>query len=194
MSNLDFATVLYQKGLYKQSLKLLDKAKNLALDNEEKNIAYEIVELEKVIETQYITRSLSNRADQLSVQAKSLSQQNVIASKLSNLSLQLYSHLLQNGYVKNNDELEFINTYFYSKLPKYSFKNFGFREKLWLYKSHLWFSFLTQDFIQSYKYANKWVDLFKENTKLITLHPVFYLKGINYLIRSFLFCKKNVHF
>ena len=78
---LDFATVLYQKGLYKQSLKLLEKAKNMALDNDEKNIAYEIVELEKVIETQYITRSLSSRANQLSIQAKELSQDNVIASK-----------------------------------------------------------------------------------------------------------------
>ena len=187
---LDFATVLYQKGLYKQSLKLLDKAKSLALDNEEKNIAYEIVELEKVIETQYITRSLSNRADQLSVQAKTLSQQNVIASKLSNLSLQLYSHLLQNGYVKNNEELEFINKYFYSKLPAYDFESFGFREKLWLYKSHLWFSFLTQDFLQSYKYASKWVDLFKEDSKYINQHPVFYLKGKNYLLEASFFVKK----
>ena len=152
---LDFATVLYQKGLYKQSLKLLDKAKNMALDNEEKNIAYEIVELEKVIETQYITRSLNNRADELSVQAKELSQHNVIASKLSNLSLQLYSHLLQNGYVKNNDELEFIRNYFNSKLPVYDYQTLGFREKLWLYKAHLWYSFLTQDFLQSYKYASK---------------------------------------
>ena len=187
---LDFATVLYQKGLYKQSLKLLDKAKSFALENEEKNIAYEIVELEKVIETQYITRSLSNRADQLSEQAKTLSQQNVIASKLSNLSLQLYSHLLQNGYVKNNEELEFINTYFYSKLPKYDYNTFGFREKLWLYKSHLWFSLLTQDFLQSYKYAKKWVSLFQENKKLIALHPVFYLKGKNYLLEASFFVKK----
>ncbi|ARV06647.1 hypothetical protein BTO04_08030 [Polaribacter sp. SA4-10] len=191
---LDFATVLYQKGLYKQSLKLLDKAKNMALDNEEKNIAYEIVELEKVIETQYITRSLSNRAGQLSIQAKELSQQNVIASKLSNLSLQLYSHLLQNGYVKNNEELEFVNEYFYSKLPKYDFKTLGFREKLWLYKAHLWFSFLTQDFLQSYKYAKKWVDLFKENNKLIVLHPVFYLKGINYLLEASFFVHKSSTF
>lgn len=187
---LDFATVLYQKGLYKQSLKLLDKAKSLALENEEKNIAYEIVELEKVIETQYITRSLNTRADELSIQAKELSQQNVIASKLSNLSLQLYSYLLQNGYVKNNEELEFINRYFYSKLPDYDFEKFGFREKLWLYKSHLWFSFLTQDFLHSYKYANQWVNLFKENKRLISLHPVFYLKGINYLLEACFFVKK----
>ena len=188
---LDFATVLYQKGLYKQSLKLLDKAKAMALDNEEKNIAYEIVELEKVIETQYITRSLNNRADELSVQAKELSQHNVIASKLSNLSLQLYSHLLQNGYVKNNEELNFINEYFYSKLPKYDFHTLGFREKLWLYKAHLWHSFLTQDFLQSYKYASKWLDLFRENPRLISLHPVFYIKGKNYLMEASFFVKKR---
>ena len=36
---LDFATILYQKGLYKQSLKILDKAKNIAIDNEEKKVA-----------------------------------------------------------------------------------------------------------------------------------------------------------
>ena len=191
---LDFATVLYQKGLYKQSLKLLEKAKNMALDNEEKNIAYEIVELEKVIETQYITRSLSNRADQLSVQAKELSQQNVIASKLSNLSLQLYSHLLQNGYVKNEEELQFVNTYFEDRLPNYKYANLGFRERLWLYKAHLWHSFLVQDFLQSYKYASKWVNLFKENQKLIILHPVFYLKGINYLLEASFFVKKTSTF
>ena len=30
---IDFATILYQKGLYKQSLKLLEKAKAMALEN-----------------------------------------------------------------------------------------------------------------------------------------------------------------
>jgi hypothetical protein len=69
---LDFATILYHKGLYKQSLKILDKAKSLAITNQEKNIAYEIVELEKVVESQYITRSLSSRADELTLQAKSI--------------------------------------------------------------------------------------------------------------------------
>ncbi|PKH52387.1 hypothetical protein CXF68_17530 [Tenacibaculum sp. Bg11-29] len=186
---LDFATILYQKGLYKQSLKLLDKAKNTAIDNEEKNIAYEIVELEKVIESQYITRSISTRADELTIQAKKLSQQNVIASKLSNLSLQLYGTLLKTGYVRNDAELKKVNFYFESKLPNYEYDNLGFRERLWLYKANLWHSFLTQDFLQSYKYANKWVDLFKNNSKNIAIHPVFYLKGKNYLLESLFFIK-----
>lgn len=105
---LDFATILYHKGLYKQSLKILEKAKAIAIEHEEKNIAYEIVELEKVIETQYITRSISGRADELTVQAKQLSMQNVIASKLSNLSLQLYGILLKSGYVKSDEEIKYI--------------------------------------------------------------------------------------
>ena len=119
---LDFATILYHKGLYKQSLKLLDKAKILAILNHEKNIAYEIVELEKVIESQFITRSLSNRADELTVQAKELSAQNVIASKLSNLSLQLYGLFLKTGYVKNDEEYKKVTNYFNKRMPAFKRK------------------------------------------------------------------------
>ena len=55
---LDFATILYSKGLYKQSLKILDKAKQSALVNEEKNVAYEIIELEKVIELNILLEAI----------------------------------------------------------------------------------------------------------------------------------------
>ena len=186
---LDFATVLYHKGLYRQSLKLLERAKNLAIENEEKNVAYEIVELEKVIETQYITRSISNRADELTVQAKDLSSQNVLASKLSNLSLQLYGILLKTGYARNDSEVKTIDDYFKARLPEFDIKDLGFREKLWLYKAHLWYSFLTQDFLMSYKYAQKWVDLFRESPKQIKLNPVFYLKGRYYLLEALFYVK-----
>jgi hypothetical protein len=181
---LDFATILYHKGLYKQSLKILDKAKAVAIANEEKNIAYEIIELEKVIESQYITRSISNRADELTIQARDLSMQNVIASKLSNLSLQLYGLFLKTGYVKNDRENKRITDYFNARLPKYDINTLGFREKLWLFKAHLWYSFLTQDFLSCYKYASRWVDLFYANENMIKLNPVFFLRGNHYLLET----------
>ena len=181
---IDFATILYHKGLYKQSLKILDKAKLLAIENDENNIAYEIVEFEKIIETQYITRSISTRADELAVQAKNLSMKNVIASKLSNLSLQLYGLMLKTGYVKNDKEQEFLKTYFEGRMPVFDWELLGFREKLWLYKAHLWYSLMTQDFLASYKYATKLVDLFYGQPKMIEVNPVFFLKGNNYLMES----------
>lgn len=181
---LDFATILYHKGLYKQSLKILDKAKSVAIANEEKNIAYEILELEKVIESQYITRSIGDRADELSIQAKELSRQNVIASKLSNLSLQLYGIILKSGYVKSDKEKKWIADYFNARLPKYQMEQLGFRERLWLYKAHLWYNLLIQDFLSCYKYATKWVNLFYGNTQMIFLNPVWFLKGSYYLLQS----------
>jgi len=181
---LDFASILYHKGLYKQSLKILEKAKSLAKENEENNIAYEIVELEKIIETQYITRSINNRADELTVEAKMLSMKNVLTSRLSNLSLQLYGLMLKSGYVRNDKEHSVITNYFQSKLPKYEWTMLGFREKLWLYKAHLWYSFIVQDFLSCYKYSKKWIDLFYEHPKMIVLNPVFFLRGNHYLLES----------
>ena len=191
---LDFATILYQKGLYKQSLKILDKAKNMALENQEKNVAYEIIELEKIIESQYITRSISGRADELAVQAKELSQQNVIASKLSNLSLQLYGLMLKMGYAKSDQEIKEITTYFNARLPEYDLETLGFREKLWVYKSHLWYSFLIQDFLSCYKYATKWVEMFYDNKAMIFLNPVWFLKGNNYLLECLQLVKYQSYF
>jgi len=191
---LDFATILYQKGLYKQSLKILDKAKNIAIDNEEKNVAYEIVELEKIIETQYITRSIPDRADELAVQAKELSEHNVMTSKLSNLSLQLYGMMLKVGYVRNDKDLQEVKDYFDAHLPNYKMDDLGFREKLWLYKAYLWYSFLTQDFLSSYKYSSKLVDLFYEHEEMIKLNPVFFLKGNHYLLESLFYVKYRSQF
>jgi len=191
---LDFATILYQKGLYKQSLKILEKAKSVAIDNEEKNVAYEIVELEKIIETQYITRSIPDRANELAVQAKELSGQNVMTSKLSNLSLQLYGIMLKVGYVRSDEDYQKVKQYFTDHLPKYKMSSLGFREKLWLYKAHLWYSFLIQDFLSCYKYSNKWVALFYEHKDMIYLNPVFFLKGNHYLLESLFYVKYSSQF
>ena len=191
---LDFATILYQKGLYKQSLKLLDKAKTMALDNEEKTIASEIVELEKSIETQYITRSIPDRAEELTAQAQWLSRQNELASALSNLSLELYAMMLKVGYVRNDTDLERVERFFETHLPEFEMTELGFREKMWLYKAHLWYSFLTQDFLGCYRFANKWVDLFYEHPEQIYLNPVFFLKSNHYLLESLFFIKYSSQF
>lgn len=181
---LDFATILYNKGLYQQSLKVLDRAKAQAIELEEKYMTYEVIEFEKVIESQYITRSMASRADDLAVEAKDISIQNVLASKLSNLSLQLNSFLLRNGYVKNEDEFLLAKNYFHYHLPSFEMEELGFRELLFLNMSRLWYSFICQDFRGSYKHSTKWVELFKAYPKMQVAHPVYFLKGQYYLLES----------
>tara|TARA_B110000285_G_C15141139_1_gene630853 strand:- start:6125 stop:7465 length:1341 start_codon:yes stop_codon:yes gene_type:complete len=191
---LDFATILYQKGLYKQSLKVLEKAKLLAIKYEEKYSAYDIVELEKVIESQYITRSLSNRTETLIMESNLLIKQNNLVTQLSNLSLQLYERLIKAGYAKSDQEFREITQFFYGNLPKLDYDTLGFREKLWYYKAHVWYSFLTHDFLSSYRYATKWIEMFEESPSMIAIHPVFYLKGNNYLMESLILIKYSSKF
>jgi hypothetical protein len=191
---IDFATILYNKGLYKQSLKILDKTKQQAIENDEKHMAYEIVEFEKLIESQYITRSIQGRADELAIQAKELNYRNTISSKLSNLSLQLYGIMLKMGYVKSDDEYQQIDNYFNKHIAKYDEKKFGFREKYWFYNANLWRSFLVHDFLSCYKYAHKWVILFYDNPNMIYLNPVFFLKGNHYLLESLFMLKYKTNF
>jgi hypothetical protein len=191
---IDFATILYNKGLYRQSLKILDKTKQQALENDEKYMAFEIVEFEKLIESQYITRSIQGRADELVVQAKELNYRNTISSKLSNLSLQLYGIMLKTGYVKTDEEYKYIDDYFNKHIAHLDQSKFEFREKYWFYNANLWRSFLVQDFLSCYKYAYKWVTLFYDNKNMIFLNPVFFLKGNHYLLESLFMLKYKSNF
>lgn len=191
---LDFATILYNKGLYKQSLKVLEKAKNIAISKEENTLAYELVELEKVIESQYITRSMTDRADILAVEAKTISSKNVIVSKLSNLSLQLYSWFLKYGYVRSDADFKIVNDYYEARYPKYVFSELGFTGKMFLYQSNLWYGFITQDFLSCYRYSQKLVAIFDEYPDMKQLHPVFYLKAVNYSLESLFYLQQTYKF
>jgi len=184
---LDFATILYHKGLFSQSLKVLERAKAIALEHEEKHMAAEIIELEKVIESQYITRSISNRAELLVTESALIGSLNEISSQLSNLSLQLYSLFLQKGYVKTDAELNYVNEFFQSRMPDLQMDLLGFRERLWYYNAQLWYNFIIQDFLACYTYATRWTELFYRAPKMIDLNPVFYLRGAQYLLESLFF-------
>ena len=181
---LDFAIILYRKGLYNQSLKLLDRIKGTALFYQEKNTATEILDWEKIIESQYITRSIENRAEQLIQESEQLSRLNAISSQLSNLSLRLYGIFLKAGHARTEAEAAEVKQVLQKGLPEYDFSELGFREKLWLYKAFLWYSFISQDFLSCFRYSKKWIGLFEENPHLISLHPVSFLKGHHYLLES----------
>lgn len=180
---LDFATILYQKGLYKQALKILDKTKQSAMELDEKSIASEIIDLEKVIESQFITRSIKGRADELISQSTEISRQNHYATELSNLSLKLYSEMLTHGYVKNDTDREKILDLFNDQIQKIKLDKLNFTEKLWYFKAHVWKNQLLQDYKYTLKYAYQWVDIFHKKPEMIISHPVWYIKGNTYLLK-----------
>jgi len=80
------------------------------------------------------------------VEAEELRNHNNLATQLSNLSLQLYERLIKAGYAKSDQEFREITQFFYENLPKIDNEKLGFREKLWYYKAHVWYSFFDSRF------------------------------------------------
>jgi hypothetical protein len=65
----DYAHILYKKGLFLQSLRLLERAKETAKVHQKFNFLTQVIGLEKRIESLHITRSMQDRAEKLSEEA-----------------------------------------------------------------------------------------------------------------------------
>ena len=181
---LDYAHVLYHKGLYQQSLSILDKARNKALDAKLHALALEIVTFEKQIESQYINRSIETKAEELIDQSSELTRQVRGENAFSNLSLKLYGLMLKMGFAKNEEEHAYAIHIFNAYLPTYKEEELSFFEKLYLYQSYVWIFTITLELPRQYRYARKWVHLFRDSPDMIANNISIYLKGHHNLLNS----------
>ncbi len=191
---IDYSKVLYNKGLYRQSLEMLDKAKGQAIKYKQNTLTLEIVEFEKLIESQYITRSINTRAEELTNEADQIAKRAIRTQKLSNLALQLYGLYLKIGFVRNEKDHFFVKEFFQSSLPKYNVADLGFYERLYLFQSYVWYNHTTQEFLHCYKYAQKWVDLFREEPAMKQVDPAIYIKGLHNLLSSLFYLSHYTRF
>ena len=181
---LDNARILYNKGLYLQSLKVLDKIKETAKAHNQISLLVQVLFLEKKIESLHITRSLKDRAAQLIGEADHVNERLVRITKLSNLALQLYSWYINNGHARNEKDEKEIEDYFQSYLTDDLKKANGFYEKLYLYQSYSWYAFIRQDFLMYYRYTRHWVDLFLQQPLMIEIETASYIKGMHNLLTA----------
>ena len=179
---MDHARILFNKGLYLQSLRVLDKTKLLAKSNHQLTFLQQALFFEKKIETLFITRSMQDRADKLSAESDHVNEQLLLVSRLSNLSLQLYSWYIKNGHARNERDIQEVKTFFDKSLPAGVSRADGFYEKLYLYQCYCWYAFIRQDFLQYYRNCQKWVNLFEEHPGMLAVETASYIKGMHNLM------------
>lgn len=181
---MDFARILYNKGLYIQSLKILERSKETAKAHQQITYLQQILFFEKKIEALYITRSMQDRADQLTSESEEVNRKLSLTSRLSDLSLQLYSWYIKNGVARNRKDVTEVKTFFEAHLPAEASRIRGFYEQLYLYQSYCWYAFIRQDFLQYYRYTQKWVDLFALFPEMVEVETAHYIKGMHNLMAA----------
>lgn len=181
---MDHARILYNKGLYLQTLKALKQFKDLARANNQISYLQQALFFEKKIEALYITRSMQHRADELCQEADNVNSALTVVNRLSNLSLQLYSWYIQHGHARNEKDMRSIQVFFQINLPPETGRLSGFYERLYLYQSYCWYAFIRLDFLQYYRYCQKWVDLFDTNPDMLAVETASYIKAMHNLMSA----------
>jgi len=180
----DYAHILYKKGLFQQSLRILDKAKETAKVHQKFNFLTLVISLEKRIETLHITRSMINRAEQLSAEAIEVGMHIDMVARLSNLALKLYGWFIKYGHARNEKDEAQVIQFMKDNLPSNAWEQTGFYERLYLYQSYTWYAFIRQNFLIYYRYSQKWADLFKEQPLMIRVETGHYIKGLHNLLNA----------
>jgi hypothetical protein len=180
----DYAHILYKKGLFVQSLRMLDRAKETAKANQKFNFLAQVLALEKRIETLHITHSMQMRAELLSAEALEVSGRIDMVARLSNLAMQLYGWYIRNGHARNEKDEADIRAFLDANLPSTARGQTGFYERLYLYQIYNWYAFIRQDFLMYYRYSQKWVDLFDEQPLMIRVETGHFIKGLHNLLNA----------
>ncbi len=181
---LDYARILYNKGLYQQSLKILEKAKEIAREHYKYNFLTQVISWEKKIETLHITGSMQDKGTILASEAVEVNTRVDMVARMSNLALQLYSFYIKNGHARNEKDEVGVTTFFNKNMPENATIQTGFYERLYLYQSYCWYAFIRQDFLMYYRHAQKWNNIFNEQPLMIKVETGYYIKGLHNLLNA----------
>jgi hypothetical protein len=190
----DHAHILYKKGLFHQSLRIIERAKEMANANQKFNFLLQLITLEKRIENLHITRSMQDRAEKLSAEANDVNRHIDMVARLSNLALKLYGWYVVHGHARNETDEKDIRQFMRESLPPDAFLQEGFYERLYLYQSYTWYAFIRQDFLQYYRYTQKWVDLFRSEPQMIRVETGHYIKGQHNLLNAHFDLRNHARF
>ena len=179
---LDYAEILYNQGLYLQSLKVLDRIKEYAREFHQQTSVLNALFFEQKIEALHITRSMRDRAEKLATEMQAVNENLALTGTLSSLSLQLYSWYIQHGVARNEKDEIAIKEFLELRLPAHMPAEKGFYESLYLYQCYSWYAFIGQDFLSYYRYTHRWVELFDKEPTMIQVETAHYIKGMHNLL------------
>ncbi len=180
---IDFARILYSKGMYMQALRLLDRIKQTANEHHQDILHLEILEFEKLIEARHITRSRSveNKMERLLEESSLRSYVTHTTSLLSNLNIQIQGWYIQHGHVQRDEDKAEVKAYFDSIFPdKLRLDRLTFFDKVHLFQAYMWYHYIRLELQEAREKASQWLRLFEKAPQMAEKDPTLYVRGLYY--------------
>jgi tetratricopeptide (TPR) repeat protein len=191
---IDFAHILYSKGLYLQAFKLLERVKEMLPEGGHDLLRLEIIEFQKFIEERHITRSRKKSGKVQSLLIESENQEARVSNLvlLSNLKIKIHGWYIETGHVRDEKDHFQLREYFESELRKVRTTNLSVTEEIYLHQSYMWYCYIMLDFEGCHRHAEAWVKAFDDNPLHMREDPVLYMRGLSYQLTS-LYSMRDEH-
>lgn len=179
-----YAEILYERGLYLQSLKILEKALKIAEKEGYEMMKLHILEKQKLIEARHITRTGTLKNEELMSTAEKMLTEVNHTVRLSNLKMKMHSYYIVNGHIGNREEYDKLVLYFERNLPRFKTDELDFKAKIYLHQACVWYYYALSDFPKCYESALQWVNLYRKKEELLLRDPDLLMRGYHYVLIS----------
>ncbi len=180
----DFARILYDKGLYRQSDKLLEKTRERALEIEEYTIALDVLDFQTRIAMLNVTADTPVASDASNRRVQELCSRIETISEFSNTTVRVYSLYQKLGYARTQKDLDLIVQYFKPRLEGYAGRKMSFLEQFYYYQASVWYYYIQHDFARCYRHSRLWVALFDAHPRMKVLMYDNYMKGCSRILEG----------
>ncbi len=193
---LDFAEILYDKGLYRQCERMADRAREQARRIEQHSASFDITELDTKLGRQSVTHDMTASSDAGRNTIQEICSQIETIGELQSTSTRIYSLYQQLRYARTQKDIRLIKRYFGPRLAEYGRRQGGmsFHERFYYYQASAWYYYIQHDFARSYRYSRKWVELFHEYPRMKRVLYDDYLKGWGYIMDGLYLMRKYRYF
>ena len=182
--HLDFANILYSKGLYLQALKIIDKAKTLAIKISDELMLLQLLEFGKIIETRHITRSGTDSVTHLTEFTGELMTNVNNRLLLSNLRIKLHSGYIKYGHVHSEEEADRFKALYQKRLDGINENELGLIERAYYYQSRVWYHFILLEMEHCFLCAVHWLDLFKGEGRFSHRDANLMMRAYHYILTT----------
>ncbi|MGB1206109.1 MAG: hypothetical protein ACPG5B_10705 [Chitinophagales bacterium] len=174
---------LYQKSLYQQSNKLLNKAKKLVNDYEKWSFLVEILRWQKkLLDAQSYHQIDENELKKLHESYRLLLAKLLNINDFWLLQSKLQYYHTQKGMIGNAAELNDIKALISDDLLQSESQAESYESKLLFYKIYASYYFMVRDFAKCYEYSKKLVLMIEHRPNLLQVEPMLYVQSVNNLL------------
>lgn len=179
---IDFVKILFDKGLYGEAQKMLDKVEKRAKEYEMLSTILDIVELKRQLKVLSYSSEMTQAADTTAKAADVISEHLNNIAALSRLAVQCYALHQNIGFARSQKDLDRLNNYFKPRIEAYEGEPMDFTERFYYYQAKAWYYYICHRTAQSYRYALKWVSHFNRKPEMKEIMYDSYMRGYSQVL------------